>query len=170
MTFEKSVSNTFFDAILFATKAHHGQVRKYTGEPYVVHCLEVAKQVSHLGSVTMITALLHDTIEDTDVTYEDIENNFGTLIARNVLELTDPLLSAGNRAFRKNIVCEKMAKASIDAKSVKCADILDNLPSIQEHDPKFYKVFLEEKRTLIPFLEGADQMLLDEVTKYEANN
>lgn len=155
-----------FEALLFATNAHHGQLRKHTGEPYVVHCIAVAKQVAHMGSVAMITALLHDTIEDTDVTFEDIENNFGSVIARNVLDLTDPLPHIGNRATRKQIVCHKMGYTSIDVKSIKCADMLDNLPSIKENDPKFYKVFLEEKRRLLPYLEGADSLLLNKAKEY----
>ena len=62
-------------AIEFATKAHEGQVRKYTGEPYIVHPLEVAeivKTVEHTEEMLM-AAVLHDTVEDTDTTIEDID-------------------------------------------------------------------------------------------------
>lgn len=69
-------------AYLFSEEAHKGQKRK-SGDPFFSHPLEVARILlqSHLDTKTVITALLHDTIEDTTVTYEDIQENFGTTIA-----------------------------------------------------------------------------------------
>ena len=70
----------------FATRAHEGQVRKGTKRPYIVHPVEVADIVSTMTQDEEIisAAVLHDTIEDTDVTYEDIKAEFGEKIAEIV--------------------------------------------------------------------------------------
>src|SRR3546814_3152421 len=64
----------------------HGSQKRASGDPYFSHPIEVAGILTglHLDEQTIITALLHDTIEDTLVTYEDIEKNFGPEIARLV--------------------------------------------------------------------------------------
>ena len=78
-------------ARIFAGLAHGSQKRKYTGEPYIVHPVEVSEIVAwHNGSKEMIAAaLLHDTVEDTDVTIDDIRNEFGNAVALLVDDLTD---------------------------------------------------------------------------------
>ena len=85
--------NTVERARIFATAAHAavGQTRKYTGEPYIVHPIEVAKIVeNHGGSNAMIAAaLLHDVLEDTSVTFDVLETEFGSEVAELVLWLTD---------------------------------------------------------------------------------
>ena len=65
---------TLFEAYEFATAAHEGQVRKYTGEPYVNHPFAVAESVAdHVDDkVAIAAAVLHDTVEDTAVTLEEI--------------------------------------------------------------------------------------------------
>ena len=75
----------------FAREAHSGQVRKYTGLPYTTHTEEVAQIVDNYnGSKEMIAAaLLHDTVEDTSVTIQDIEKEFGSGTAMLVKWLTD---------------------------------------------------------------------------------
>jgi guanosine-3',5'-bis(diphosphate) 3'-pyrophosphohydrolase len=69
-------------AYVFAARAHKGQVRR-SGEPYLSHPLEVAKMLSDmkLDCVTLAAALLHDVLEDTDVTAKDLQKNFGKEIA-----------------------------------------------------------------------------------------
>ena len=70
-------------AIQFATEAHEGQIRKYTGEPYIVHPLAVMETVStveHTDEMLM-AAVLHDTVEDCDVTLDDIVSHFGPIVA-----------------------------------------------------------------------------------------
>lgn len=136
----------------FATRAHKGQVRKYTGEPYIVHPIAVAETVRiHGGSDEMVAAaMLHDTIEDTDVTYEDIHKEFGVTVAGLVRELTDTSRpSDGNRAARKGIDRRRLAKASADAQTIKLADLIDNTTSIVAHDPGFARIYLKEKAALL---------------------
>ena len=72
-------------AFSFAEKAHRGQVRA-SGEPYFTHPIEVAHILAdmHLDPATIITALLHDVVEDTDVTLEHIQQQFTDEIANLV--------------------------------------------------------------------------------------
>ena len=71
------------DALLFAKKAHQNQYRK-SGEPYIIHPILVAVIVKLIGGddEMVISALLHDTVEDTEVTIEDIEQKFGKNIKK----------------------------------------------------------------------------------------
>lgn len=78
------------DAFAFARKAHHG-VRRRSGEPYILHPIAVATIVSQeigLGSTSICAALLHDVVEDTDYTVDDIKARFGEKIAQIVDGLT----------------------------------------------------------------------------------
>ncbi|HEV8564200.1 MAG TPA: bifunctional (p)ppGpp synthetase/guanosine-3',5'-bis(diphosphate) 3'-pyrophosphohydrolase [Actinomycetota bacterium] len=76
-------------AFAFAETAHEGQVRK-SGEPFITHPLSVAMVLAdlHLDTTTLVAALLHDTVEDTDVTLEVLEREFGEEVARLVDGLT----------------------------------------------------------------------------------
>lgn len=136
----------------FASRAHKGQVRKYTGEPYIEHPLEVAKIVRmHNGSKEMVAAaLLHDVVEDTDVTLDEVRQEFGDAVADLVDDLTDVSKPEdGNRAFRKAMDRDHTAQASAAAMVIKAADLISNSKSIMEHDPNFAKVYLKEKRALL---------------------
>jgi len=136
----------------FATRAHTGQVRKYTGEPYIMHPIEVSEIVArHNGSKEMIAAaLLHDVVEDTDININEIRAEFGDIVANLVDDLTDiSKLEDGNRAFRKGLDREHTANASAAAMAVKAADLISNTKSIVAHDPSFAKVYLQEKRALL---------------------
>ena len=139
-------------AKLFATKAHDGQVRKYTGVPYIVHPIEVSEIVArHNGSKEMIAAaLLHDVVEDTDVTIDEIRNEFGNAVALLVDDLTDVSKKEdGNREVRKAMDREHTAKASAAAMAVKAADMIRNGKDIKINDPAFAKVYLKEMKALL---------------------
>jgi (p)ppGpp synthase/HD superfamily hydrolase len=146
--------NTIKKTTLFAKKAHEGQVRKYTNDPYIKHPLAVSmilRQNHHETTVEMIqAAILHDTVEDTDVTLEDIEQNFGLEVKELVFWLTDVSKpEMGNRAFRKSLDRKHTADAPVEAQVIKCADLLHNSISIIKHDKDFAKVFIKEKRLLL---------------------
>ena len=149
-------------AILFATEAHHGQTRKYTGEPYIVHPLEVmeiVKTVPHTPEM-LAAAVLHDVVEDTDVTLSDIWNEFGYKVRQLVADLTDiSVPSDGNRKARKHLDLIHTAKALPQSKTVKLADLISNSKSITEHDPKFAKVYMKEKAALLKVLTEGDPTL-----------
>lgn len=159
----------------FAKKAHGEQKRKYTEEPYINHPVAVAKIVA---SVTddcelICAALLHDVIEDTEVTYEEIKKNFWHHIADLVLEVSDvSTLADGNRAIRKAIDRDHLAKASNDGKTIKLADLIHNSSSICEYDEGFARTYIKEKAELLEVLKEGNACLhkqaSDIVRKYYA--
>ena len=155
-------------AIQFATEAHEGQIRKYTGEPYIVHPLAVMETVStveHTDEMLM-AAVLHDTVEDCDVTLDDIVSHFGPIVADLVEQLTDiSVPEDGNRAFRKAMDRDHSAQASAQGMTIKIADLLDNTKSITEHDEHFAKVYMKEKALLLQVLDKADKILLEKAQK-----
>lgn len=157
-------------ARVFATAAHAavGQLRKYTNEPYIVHPFEVAMTVKQVGGTPemIAAAYLHDTVEDTHVTHETIEREFGPEVAEMVFFLTDVSKpEMGNRARRKAIDREHIAKADAKVQTIKLADIIANCTSIIKYDPEFAKVYLEEKRLLLEVLTKGDKILLDRARK-----
>lgn len=136
----------------FAREAHNGQVRKYTGLPYTTHTEEVAQIVDNYnGSKEMIAAaLLHDTVEDTSVTIQDIEKEFGSGTAILVKWLTDTSRPEdGNRAVRKGIDRERLSQAPAAAQLIKAADMISNGKDIKVNDPSFAKVYIEEMKLLL---------------------
>lgn len=146
----------------FAERAHRNQVRKYTGEPYFVHLDEVAKLCARFGcnKETVAAAYLHDTIEDQPVTYEDIAMEFGTRVADMVRDLTDAPASAGSRKERKAMDLARLAVASRNAQTIKCADMISNTASIVRHDVGFARTYLPEKRAALMVMTRADSKLL----------
>lgn len=158
----KQMHSHLLEAIIFAAKAHQGQKRKYTGEDYIVHPLEVARMVAQANCdlEIVISAVLHDTVEDCGVSLREIELRFGKRVAQTVEMLTDVSKPEdGNRAVRKTIDREHTAKASKDAMVVKICDLIDNTKSIVEHDKDFAKIYLKEKLLLLEVLKGADDYL-----------
>lgn len=142
---------------------HHGAVdqrRKYTGEPYIAHPGAVADRVRGVAGHTeamLAAAWLHDTVEDTRATLADVRREFGDEVATLVEMLTDVSRPEdGNRAARRAIDRAHTAKASPEAKTIKLADLLDNLPRIFEHDPKFAKVYAAECALLLDVLREGD--------------
>ena len=152
-------------ALKFATEAHGDQKRKYSDLPYVTHPVEVmgiVKQVSHTEAM-LVAALLHDVVEDTPVTLEDIQREFGDEVAVLVEMLTDVSKpEQGNRKVRKEIDRQHTAKASPQAKTIKLADLISNTTSIVEHDKAFAKTYLKEKAALLEVLIEGDLTLYKE--------
>tara|TARA_B100001094_G_scaffold251890_1_gene249809 strand:+ start:183 stop:698 length:516 start_codon:yes stop_codon:yes gene_type:complete len=142
-------------ALEFATEAHKGQVRKYTGEPYIVHPIEVMGLVKQVvdDPEMQAAALLHDVVEDTPVSIKEIKDEFGPRVAALVSDLTDVSKPEdGNRAVRKELDRQHSAQASPEAQTIKLADLINNSKSIMEHDPKFAKVYMREKTALLEVL------------------
>ena len=157
-------------ARVFATAAHSAvaQLRKYTGEPYIVHPAEVVRIVSTVAhtDAMLAAAWLHDVVEDTGVTNEVIRAEFGDEVAELVGWLTDvSRLEQGNRAVRKAIDRAHSAMAPAAAQTVKLADLISNTRSIMAHDEKFARTYLEEKRLLLEVMTKGDPVLLAEARK-----
>ncbi len=150
------------EAVIFAQEAHRGQVRKYTGEPYITHPIAVSEIVDTVSSdeEMIVAAILHDTVEDTDTTLDDIRDVFGLRVSLLVDDLTDVSQPGdGNRAIRKKKDLEHTAKASPDAKTIKLADLIHNTQSIVAKDPKFAKTYIAEKALLLEVLTEGNQEL-----------
>ncbi len=150
-------------AIMFAKEAHAEQVRKYTNEPYITHPMAVAGLVASVtdDQEMIAAAILHDTVEDTDVTIFVVRDIFGDRVASLVSDLTDVSKpDDGNRKTRKAIDRQHTAQASKNAKTIKLADLINNTKNILSFDSKFAAVYMEEKRLLINVLQGGDEKLL----------
>jgi (p)ppGpp synthase/HD superfamily hydrolase len=138
----------------FALAAHAGQKRKYTGEDYYHHpkrVCEILDQHGHKDVETLAAALLHDVVEDTHVTQEQIIEYFGNDVAVLVgwLTKTEWDAPAPPRAERKSFEIARLKDAPAVVKTIKLADRYDNLPSVIEHDPKFAPVIVAETRELL---------------------
>tara|TARA_B100000131_G_C17936323_1_gene540469 strand:- start:71 stop:580 length:510 start_codon:yes stop_codon:yes gene_type:complete len=149
-------------ALAFATIAHGEQKRKYSGEPYIVHpieVMEIVKTVPH-DEAMLAAALLHDVVEDTEVTLAEVRQAFGEDVASLVDDLTDVSKPEdGNRKTRKALDREHSAQSSPRAQTVKLADLISNSSDILENDPKFAKVYLAEKELLLKVLTQGDPTL-----------
>ncbi len=144
----------------FASEKHAGQLRKYTNEPYYNHCEAVAKLVSDrypFSTDMIIAALLHDTIEDTNTTYQEIKCEFGDTVADYVISLTDTSKAVdGNREARKKIDREKFENSCWEVKTIKMADLIDNSKTICVYAPGFAKVYMREKALLFDILANRE--------------
>lgn len=150
--------NIIYAAFEFASYAHRNQVRKYTGEPYINHCLDVAAIVTPYAPSAFVdemiaAATLHDTVEDCEVPLRLIYTIFGDNVGDLVRDLTDVSKpSDGNRETRKKIDLEHTRNASVHAKTIKLADLISNTSTIVQYDPDFARVYLREKERLLEVL------------------
>lgn len=120
-------------AILFAAKAHEGQVRKGTDIPYITHPYAVGMILMKYGCKEELVAagLLHDTVEDTEVTIDEISEQFGEEAASIVAGCSEPDKSLSWEE-RKHQTIQYLRDASEEVRLVACADKLHNLRSIRE--------------------------------------
>lgn len=123
-------------AIVFAVKAHHNTERRGKGFPYIVHPLEAVEIVATItpDQELLAAAALHDTIEDTDVTVDDLRAEFGDRIAELVHsesdQFTEGVSEADSWHDRKQAAINRLAAASHDAKIVALGDKLSNMRAI----------------------------------------
>ena len=123
-------------AIVFAVKAHHNTERRGKGFPYIVHPLEAVEIVATItpDQELLAAAALHDTIEDTDVTVEDIRREFGDRIAELVHaesdQFTEGVSEEDSWHDRKQAAIDRLATAPYDAKIVALGDKLSNMRAI----------------------------------------
>jgi guanosine-3',5'-bis(diphosphate) 3'-pyrophosphohydrolase len=134
-------------AAVFAAHKHSTQRRKDAeASPYINHPLALADVLANEGGVddveTLCAALLHDTIEDTETTEDELREHFGAAIAGIVREVTDD--KSLPKAKRKELQIEHAAHASPKAKLVKLADKICNLRDILASPPADWS--LERKR------------------------
>ncbi len=123
-------------AIMFAVKAHSNTERRGKGFPYIVHPMEAMEIVSTItpDQELLAAAVLHDTVEDTDVTVEDIRREFSDRIAGIVASESDEMIAGKSEQEtwhdRKQAAIDRLAAESLDSKIVAMGDKLSNMRAI----------------------------------------
>ena len=133
----KPLDTTLLDrAILFAVRAHAGTERRGKGFPYIVHPMEAVEIVATMtrDQELLAAAALHDTVEDTDTTVEQIRAEFGDRIASLVASESDTVVEGVSEEdswhTRKQAAIDRLAQAPHDAKIVALGDKLSNMRAI----------------------------------------
>jgi (p)ppGpp synthase/HD superfamily hydrolase len=139
------------DAVDFAVRWHGDQTRP-AGEPYVEHLLEVVTVLNDGLGVTsadiLLAAVLHDVVEDTDCSLDEVRQRFGSRVA----ELVDWVTKSGDRAA----YLARLEHAPADALLVKLADRLSNVQRLNTH-PRLEKqrtYYAETVRSIVPLAQG----------------
>ena len=138
-------------AIIFAVKAHANTERRGKGFPYIVHPMEAVEIVATMtpDQELLAAAALHDTIEDTDVTVEEIRSEFGERVANIVYNESDQFEAGVSEEdswrSRKQIAINRLAKVSMESKMVALGDKLSNMRAIwrdyQVKGDELWKIF-----------------------------
>jgi (p)ppGpp synthase/HD superfamily hydrolase len=156
-----------FKAIKFVAEAHQGQYRKGTNIPYISHLINVMKILCENGcDKEIITAgVLHDVIEDTSVTIQQVERQFGKRVALMVIGASEPedLRNGKNEKTswylrKKHTIDFITTGASLEQLLVSCADKLDNATAIKQdfetHGQKLWERFNAPKSDQQWYYEG----------------
>ncbi len=132
----KMDTSLFDHAVTFAVKAHSGTERRGKGFPYVIHLMEAAEIVATItpDQDLLAAAMLHDTVEDTDVTLDDLRREFGDRIASLVEAESDVRHEDESEEEswhrRKQEAIDRLSAAPLDAKIVALGDKLSNMRAI----------------------------------------
>lgn len=147
-------------ALLVAEKAHTNQ--QYDIYPYIYHIKQVVKIIEDLGydESVIVAAVLHDTLEDTDLSYNDLKKAFGEEVAEIVYAVTDEL--GRNRKERKTKTYPKI-KANWKATVVKICDRVANMEQSKRYNQKLFETYKGEHE------EFCDQLRNDEHPDVEVN-
>lgn len=148
----KYIDSSFLDrAIEFAVKAHSNTERRGKGFPYIVHPLEAMEIVATMtpDQELLAAAALHDTIEDTSVTIDDLRREFGDRVATIVEAESDKFLEGipdeASWHQRKQAAIDRIAAAPFESKIVAMGDKLSNMRAIwrdyQEQGNELWKIF-----------------------------
>jgi (p)ppGpp synthase/HD superfamily hydrolase len=157
----------------YADKAHGQQMRKYTPERYIVHPVRVMAIVGAYNHDLPMrcAALLHDVLEDTPVTKDEMRIELGKVldekevdrVVRLVVELTDVYVKSDyprlNRVTRKEKEAMRLSKTSAEAQTIKYADIIDNINDHLAQDAEFARVYLREARAMLHVMTSGNSAL-----------
>lgn len=149
----------------FAQNAHKDVLRKFTGDPYFEHVRKVFKLVKKIDTREILgaAALLHDVVEDTEYTIEDIKREFGNEVAKLVKELTseeDLLDGMGKTEY----LLDKMSTMSNDALIIKLCDRLQNLSDHFTASTKFKENYYKQTKYISDKLRIERQLLRPQIT------
>lgn len=163
-------------AASFAAKKHTAQTRKGDdAAPYINHPLEVANLLANIGNVedydVLIAAILHDTVEDTGTTQEEIEELFGKTVASIVMEVTDD--KSLQKAERKQKQVEHAPHISHGAKQLKMGDKISNIKDVMKNPPAGWSKerrleYIEWGERVMTGLRGANKNLENHFDKLVA--
>ena len=148
-------------AELFAKKKHSGMMRKDRVTPYSKHLQDVVNRLKSLGVVDeelLCTGWLHDTIEDTDTSFDDLFEQFGRRVAVLVFSLSKDMSLTKKK--REQVYVKQLKEASFDAKLVKLCDISANLSAL-----KNYKASKSKKQTLVKQIRHYLQTIKNDLLK-----
>lgn len=123
MTMNPGEADILSKAIKFATLAHEGQYRKFSGDPYIVHPLRVMQAVEHRPLTTRIAAILHDVVEDTGWSLRSVRADYG----EDVCYLVDALSRRPGEEYGDSLL--RVLDAGPEAVAIKVEDLKDNLSS-----------------------------------------
>lgn len=144
-------------AFQFAAEKHRRQRRKDPdASPYINHLIEVATNLATIGGVRDLewlqAAALHDVLEDTDTTAEELQDRFGEAVRRLVEEVTDdPALP---KAEQKRLQVERAPRLSVGAKQLKMADKISNLSDFQHGIPREWTL-----QRCFDYIDWAEQVI-----------
>ncbi|MCJ7760530.1 HD domain-containing protein [Candidatus Bathyarchaeota archaeon] len=135
----------------FATVKHQGQKRRNTGEDYVNHCIRVANICSQYteNETTIVAALLHDTLEDTETTTYELEKQFGVDVCWLVRSLTNNKEEMEKLGGKREYLAARINQLPMDALLIKLADRLDNIGDLGDDEKS--RLYREQTRHV--FLE-----------------
>lgn len=154
-------------AIAFAAEKHKDQRRKDAhASPYINHVIAVATVLAEEGKVTdedlLLAAILHDTVEDTETSFAEIEEHFGTSVAGIVREVTDD--KSLRKEERKRLQEEHAPHASPQAKQLRIADKICNIRDVMHNPPMNWSTerkreYLSWTRRVAAGCAGVNEML-----------
>jgi len=147
-------------------EAHKTQKRKYTNEAYIIHPISVAMIVNTVteSEDVLCAALFHDLLEDTMISANHIEREFGQNIRNIVQELTDNN-NDGNRKVRKMHYHMQISNSCDSTQTIKLADMIDNSRSIALLDTSFAKFYMKEQETLLSHIHLGNNVLYQIIDK-----
>ncbi len=134
----------------FAKERHASQTRKYSGEPYAQHLRSVVQLLNGYritAEPVLAAAWLHDTVEDTHTTMQEILKEFGSEVAELVYWMTDT--EEGDQETRSRMIAWRLGRAPWEAKMLKLADIIDNCRNVSIHDGEVATAYMAEKRQVL---------------------
>ncbi|MHA1674474.1 MAG: HD domain-containing protein [Promethearchaeota archaeon] len=162
--------HVYFRAVLFAARAHHGQMRKLGNIPFIIHPMAVAAFLAEYypKQELIIAAILHDVVEDTTYNLDDIEQRFGAKVAHLVdgVSEQDKALSWKER---KAAYYTRLQNAPIDVIRLSAADKYHNLVAlgdfwIKEGDAVFDHFNADKHQTVAKYQELIDFYKMKQIT------
>jgi (p)ppGpp synthase/HD superfamily hydrolase len=176
MSDERPDTAILLAAIEFASRKHSTQRRKdEEASPYINHPIAVAHLLADVGGVTdlmtLMAAVLHDTIEDTETIAEELEEQFGRTVRRLVEEVTDD--KSLDKAARKQLQIDHAPHLSTRAKTIKLADKIANVQDVTNAPPAHWDLarridYLDWTEKVVAGCRGTNgplEKLYDEVLK-----